>query len=77
LHVKVISAFCLSAGRDVYDGEVLEVDDLNARRLIGMGFVVAVEAAPAPSPASAPEVEVFAADVMLNREPEPENREPL
>lgn len=76
MKVKVISGFCLGAGGDVYPGDVIELEDWNARRLIGMGFVVQMAAAPAPALELELEDETLAVDVVLSREPEPENREP-
>jgi len=51
---RVISAFCLGGGRDVYVGDVIELDEYAGRVKIGQGFVVRLPEAPKP-PASAAE----------------------
>jgi len=52
------TGFGLSGGRTAYAGEVVEMEDAQARRKIRSGDVVPVEAAPAPLPvAETPSVE--------------------
>lgn len=46
--IKVIVSHCLGGGRDVAEGEILEVSVAEARRKIEMGFAVAVDELPAP-----------------------------
>ena len=75
--VRCVSAFCLGGGRDVYEGERLDLEEPNARRLIGLGFVVPMPPAPAPAAMAAGEEETHAAsDVFETREPAPENMDP-
>jgi hypothetical protein len=75
--VKALFGFCAGGGRDVSIGEVFEIaEEWNAKRLIGMGYVVAVGGAPAASPESERRAKALAADEISVREPEPEHREP-
>lgn len=39
MRVQVVSAFCLGQGRDVLEGEILELEDKEARVKITQGFV--------------------------------------
>ena len=75
MRVRAISSFCIGGGRDVERGEEFDAEDYNARRWIYMGFVVAVEAAPAAASMPARQA-ITAADEVQVREPEPEHREP-
>lgn len=74
--VRVLSGFSLGGGKNVAPGEVVEVEDWNGRRLIAMGFVAAIEPAPAPAKDRGGEAEMPAVDEVESREPEPESREP-
>jgi len=76
---RVLKGVNIGRGRTVQPGDVLDggdVDELLLRNLVARACVAPVEAAPAPSPKSGGGGEALAADEVLTREPEPENREP-
>jgi len=53
---KVVSAFCLGGGHDVYIGETIDLDDYAGRMKVAQGFVVRLpeeETPPAPAAALA------------------------
>lgn len=77
MRVKALRGFCIATGRDVAEGEVFEItDEWNARRLVGMGYVVPVGDAPAAPPEAERRANTPAAGQLTDREPEPEHREP-
>jgi|GEM_PF-4592755 len=42
MKVKVISAFCIGGGKDVFEGEILELSDKDAKVKVLQGFVVPI-----------------------------------
>lgn len=42
MKVKVVSAFCLGGGKDVYEGTLLDLPEKDAKIKIHQGFVVAL-----------------------------------
>ena len=54
MRVKVISAFCLGGGVDVFEGQVIDMPDAEANVKIQQGFVVATEDKPSGKAAKTP-----------------------
>lgn len=40
MKIKIISAHCLGGGRDVWPGDIVEVDEATARRKVRQGFAI-------------------------------------
>lgn len=77
MKLKIISGVCLGSGRDAYPGDEVELEQHHAARLIALGFAVPAEAAPAPPEMeSEDETRTPEPDEIVDREPEPEHREP-
>lgn len=47
--IKVLVGHCLGGGNDVFEGQVIEVTDNEARRKIAMGFAAMADDEPAPA----------------------------
>ena len=75
MRVRVLTGFALGSGVNVDIGQELDLEEWNARRLAGLGYV-ALTAAPAPPAASSHAATMAAPEIIETREPEPENREP-
>ncbi len=70
MRVKATTSFSLGGGRDVFAGDVIELDEAKALEKIRRGWVV-----PAPLPADSPEAEADP-EAIVTREPVTANREP-
>lgn len=77
MRVEVVSAFCLGGGRDVFEGEILELPEREARTKIVQGYVRPAKAEPSVPPGE----EILGAcgeldDGIADLDPTPVNRDP-
>lgn len=75
--VRCIAGVSLGGGRDLYPGDVVELEESHAMRLVTLGSVVPHAGAPAPPSKAEPEtMREAAGELQTPAAPEPEHREP-